>query len=245
MAGTARTAGTLRKWLDLCAAAAVLLVSAVFLWLQFSPSSQRPAAQRAKRELPPMPTRPVSIAGAPALGRVDSSVVMIEYSEMQCPFCQRFEADVWPQLKQEFVDTGKVQAFFRHFPLESIHPKALPAATALECASVQGRFWEMKDRLHQAPGRLDREHFLEAASALRLSPGPFSDCLDNQGASAVKASLAESKAAGVVSTPTFLFGRRVDGGRVEVIDRVVGAQPLAAFRTAVNAVLSKIAAGSE
>ncbi len=236
---------TLRKWLDLCAAAAVLLVSAVFLWFQFSPASQRPAAQRAKRELPPLPVEPLSVAGAPAVGQVGSSVVVIEYSEMQCPFCQRFELDVWPQFKKQFVDSGKVQVFFRHFPLESIHPKAFPAATALQCAALQDRFWQMKDLLLQAPGRLDREHFLEAAQDLRLSPSVFAECLNGPGASLVKASLAEAKAAGVVSTPTFLIGLRVGSDRVEVIDRVVGAQPLAAFTTAIDSAVSKIAARSK
>ncbi|MBI4090954.1 MAG: thioredoxin domain-containing protein, partial [Candidatus Komeilibacteria bacterium] len=77
-------------------------------------------------------------------GDVNAEVTLIEYSDFECPFCARFRPTVTQALAEY---QGKVRLVYRHFPLRSIHPQAQKAAEASECASEQGKFWEMHDKL--------------------------------------------------------------------------------------------------
>src|SRR5688572_17455870 len=79
--------------------------------------SQRPAQAAASG-----PVR-TSVAGAPILGRADAPVTIVEFSDYQCPFCQRFVTTTFPVLKKEYVDTGKVRYVFRDYPLDQLHPQ--------------------------------------------------------------------------------------------------------------------------
>src|SRR5207249_11662083 len=69
-------------------------------------------------------TAPVhmSVADVPMLGRADAPVTLVEFSDYECPFCQRFFAMTFPALKKDYVDTGKVRYVVRDFPLDQIHP---------------------------------------------------------------------------------------------------------------------------
>ncbi len=85
----------------------------------------------------------------PVLGNDDAKITIIEFSDFQCPFCKQFYTDTLPQLKSEYLDTGKAQLTFRHYPLTSIHPNAETAHRASECANEQGKFWEYHDLLFE------------------------------------------------------------------------------------------------
>lgn len=87
----------------------------------------------------------------PALGDKNAKVTIVEFADLECPFCRRFFLDTFPQLKKEYVDTGKAVMYFRHFPL-SFHPLALPFANASECANEQDKFWEMHDKIYKEQG---------------------------------------------------------------------------------------------
>jgi protein-disulfide isomerase len=81
----------------------------------------------------------------PVLGNTNAPVTLIEFSDYQCPFCERFFNGAEAQIKKEYVDTGKVKVYFRDFPLTQIHPGAQKAAEAARCASDQGKYWEYHD----------------------------------------------------------------------------------------------------
>ena len=91
----------------------------------------------------------INIAGAPTLGRADAPVTMIEFSDFECPFCQRYFKSTLPEIKRDYVDTGKVRYVFLDFPLEQMHAKARKAGEAAHCAAEQGKFWEMHDMLFE------------------------------------------------------------------------------------------------
>jgi len=100
---------------------------------------------------PPNPTPPTPTIDMQALldddefeGNEDAPVTIVEFSDFQCPFCSRFYSQTLPQLKENYIDTGKVKLIYRDFPL-SFHPEAQGAAEAGECASDQGKFWEFHD----------------------------------------------------------------------------------------------------
>lgn len=87
----------------------------------------------------------------PEFGDKNAKVIIIEFSDFECPFCKRFFTDTFPQIKKEYIDTGKVVMYYRHYPLP-IHPLAKPFAMASECANEQGKFWEFHDKIFQAQG---------------------------------------------------------------------------------------------
>lgn len=120
------------------------------------------------------------------------------FSDFQCPFCQRLAREVLPQLKPRAL-RGELRISYRHFPLKEIHPEALPAAIAAECAGAQGAFWPYHDLLMQ--GRLG--DYLGLARSLSLDLKAFATCLkDPQVAQRVEAERALALRLGLRGTPT-------------------------------------------
>ena len=76
----------------------------------------------------------------PIIGNKDAPITIIEFSDFQCPFCARFHLETLPQIMNEYIDKGQVKLIFRDFPIQSIHPNAVPASMAAECANEQGKF---------------------------------------------------------------------------------------------------------
>lgn len=83
---------------------------------------------------------------ARSLGPSEARVVLVEYSDFQCPACAQFS----PYLKEILQEHGtQIRLEYRHYPLINTHPYAIPAAIAAEAAGVQGKFWEMHDKLFE------------------------------------------------------------------------------------------------
>ncbi|MDP3941348.1 MAG: thioredoxin domain-containing protein [bacterium] len=95
----------------------------------------------------------VALGHLPPLGKDTAPVTMIEFSDLQCPFCLRFFQDSFPQIKKEYIDTGKVKFYYRQLPLIQLHPMAMSYAHATECANEQGKFWEMHDEIFTEQGQ--------------------------------------------------------------------------------------------
>lgn len=85
----------------------------------------------------------------PALGQTSAKVTLIEFSDYQCPFCERHFSQTEGQLKKDYIDTGKVKFYYRDFPLSQIHPGAQKSAEAARCAGDQNKYWEYHDSLFQ------------------------------------------------------------------------------------------------
>ncbi len=83
----------------------------------------------------------------PTMGDENAPIVMLEFSDFQCPFCGKFWAETLPQIEKNYVDTGKVLFVYKDFPLREIHPFAQKAAEAALCAGDEGNFWEYHDEL--------------------------------------------------------------------------------------------------
>lgn len=181
----------------------------------------------------------VRTAGAPALGKADARVVMVEFSDFECPFCGRFTAQTFPQLKAEYIDTGKIRYVFRNFPLEQIHPRAMKSAQAAECAHQQGKFWPMHDRLftnQQALGDADLDAH---AKAVGLNTSAFGQCLPGT-VGKIRSDLDEGSRGGISGTPGFFIGTTGADGNLRVLKRIVGAQPYANFKSALDEALNTL-----
>ncbi len=185
------------------------------------------------------PSGPVrtSVADAPMLGRADAPVTVVEFSDYQCPFCERFFATTLPALKKEYVDTGRVRYVFRDFPLEQLHPQARKAAEAAHCAGEHGKYWEMHDLLFQNQRALALPELAEHARAIGVDGAEFEACLSSgREAARVARGLADGAAVGVQGTPTFVVGRTKAGDVVEGTP-IRGAQPLEVFRRIIDQAL--------
>ncbi len=177
--------------------------------------------------LSPDPERPGYTLGGDAYkGDPDAELVVVEVSDFQCPFCQRHVLETQPTLDEAYVDTGRILWVFKHLPLP-IHPQAVDAAIASECAGDQGAFWPMHDLLFEtverwavdSPGSI----LIDVATQLGLDGASFAACLESR--SALERVLSDSNdLSGIIgSTPTFII---IQDGRAGVIE---GAQPLENF----------------
>jgi protein-disulfide isomerase len=126
---------------------------------------------------------------------------------------------------------------FRHLPLTQIHPFAMKASEAAECAERQGKFWEMHDRLFQDQKRLEESSLVERARQIGLNAAQFTACLAGEAASEVQKDAAGANALAVTGTPTFFLGSVESDGRVRVLERFSGAVPVAQFESALDKLL--------
>ena len=177
---------------------------------------------------PSAPTGPVDVAvndDDNIKGNPDAKVTIIEFSDFQCPFCQKFHPTV-QQALDEYGDN--VRWVYKHFPLDSIHPNARPAANAAECAGEQGKFWEYGDELFENQARLGVAYYKELAGTLGIGGSQFDNCVDsNKYANKVDADYQAGLAAGVQGTPaSFINGRLISG-----------AQPYSALKSTIDSVL--------
>ena len=179
---------------------------------------------------------PLKIDGATLRGSLDAPVVLMEWSDYQCPYCARAEREVLTTIHEKYVMTNRVLFAFRHYPLTKIHPQAAKAAEAALCAGQQGRFWEMHAGLFETPGKLAQSDLIMHAVALKLNKQQFADCLARNSMAGIVDEDAKSAIAfGLTGTPAFLVGRREADGRVRVTAVLKGARPLNDFTQAIEA----------
>jgi protein-disulfide isomerase len=176
--------------------------------------------------------------GEPTKGDKSARVVLVEFTDYQCPFCGRYVRDAYAQIEAEYIKTGKLRYVIREFPLESIHPQAFKAAEAALCAGDQGKYWELHDRLFANQRALAPEQLAAHAQAVGADEAKFNECLQRGVKTAkVRKDLDDGLKAGVTGTPAFFVGV-ADGGTVKVARVVKGAVPFAAFKEAIDAVLA-------
>jgi protein-disulfide isomerase len=175
------------------------------------------------------PGQPHRQAGDPyAVGRVDAPVVMIEYSDFQCPFCGRFARETKPRLIREYVDSGVLRIEWRNFPV--FGPESRAAARAGYAAALQGRFWQFHDLLYAKPHRRNAGDFASGRLMdwARQAGVPDlerfrRDMNSEETREAVQNDWDEGYQVGAMSTPTFLINGKP----------LLGAQPFKEFADAI------------
>lgn len=142
-------------------------------------------------------------AGGHTHGNENAKVSIVEFSDFQCPAC----GAAYPAVEQAFSQySDKVKFTYRHFPLSSLHPYAQKAAEASECASEQGKFWEMYDKLFQNQQNLKIGDLKQYAASIGLDSAQFNSCLDaGKYASKVASDYSFALSIGLNSTPTFFI----------------------------------------
>jgi protein-disulfide isomerase len=165
-------------------------------------------------------------ADDPVFGPASAAVEIVEFSDFQCPFCQRL-TDTLEQLKSEFG--SDIRLVFKDYPLPN-HAQAFKAAEAGNCAKEQGKFWELHDMMFSRQSELGVDDLKRHARELGMDQDAFDACLDSgRFAERVNADLTAGQQYGVSSTPTvFINGRAV-----------MGAAPFAMFSAIIREELDR------
>jgi protein-disulfide isomerase len=170
----------------------------------------------------------ISIKDVPTKGTDNAKVVIVEYSDFQCPFCKRGK-DMLPQILKDYK--GKVKIAYKQLPLKN-HNWAMPAAIASVCAYQQGndKFWALHDKLFDSQKDItlenSKEKFNQYAKEVGLDTKKFDACLNSKEAAAVvDTQMKEAVEIGVQSTPTFVVnGMIVPGANPEGLKSAIEIQ---------------------
>jgi protein-disulfide isomerase len=183
----------------------------------------------------------ISIDDDPIIGNPNAPITIVEFSDFQCPFCARFHTQTLPSLLGEYIEQGKVKLVFRDFPIQSIHPNALSASVAAECANDQNKFREMHDALFENQNNWNRLETIDAlssfsqyASDIQLDQESFDSCLNSgKHIPEIQNDLNDGRDYGVSGTPGFFVGNDQIG-----FVELKGAQPFESFKKVIDAQLN-------
>jgi protein-disulfide isomerase len=168
----------------------------------------------------------IDIAGRPVRGNANAKVVVVNYDDLQCPYCSVVHETLFPQLLKEYGD--RVAFIYKDFPLAEIHPWAIHAAVDADCLAAQNgdAYWDFVDSTHANRQEISAEKGLPTQFAaldhaalaegdkFHLDANKLQSCVKEQKDEAVRASMKEGDALGVNGTPTmFINGQMVDGAR--------------------------------
>ena len=173
------------------------------------------------------------------LGDPDAPVTIVEFSDYQCPYCRSFYNGAYKQIKEKYIDTGKVNFVYRDFPLD-FHSGAIPAATAAECAREQegdemyylmhDKIFEGQNLLGQGTVEIPNESLFAYAQELDLDSSEFKTCFESgKYDDEINADYLVGQQLGISGTPGFIL----NGKRIE------GAQPFEVFEAAIETALSE------
>lgn len=159
----------------------------------------------------------------PVFGHESAPITIIVFSDYECPYCQRWHNEVWPQLNAAYPD--QIRLVYRDFPLYNIHSNAGPAAEAANCAGDQNQYWEFHHLLLSGDNNLGLETYQRYATTLGLDMNLFNDCIESKKyESEVNADYTYAVGLGIQSTPTFFINGIA----------LIGAQPFDAFREVID-----------
>jgi protein-disulfide isomerase len=166
----------------------------------------------------------IDVSGRPTRGAKGAKVVVVNYDDLECPFCSRMHATLFPQILKEYGD--RVTFIYKDYPLSEIHPWAIHAAVDANCLAAQNAeaYWDFADEIHANPREISNQPSPEARFSeldrLTLLQGQkhnldtvkLQACVKAQDEGAVRASMKEGDTLGVSATPTlFINGQKIDG----------------------------------
>ncbi len=175
------------------------------------------------------------------MGEEDAPIVMIEFSDYQCPFCRKFYNETLPRIKENYIDTGLVKLVYRDLPLVGLgHTDATPAANAAECAREQegddmyfkfhDKIFEGQNILGQGTVKIPEESLYAYAEDLDLDMDTFFSCQENLDFNnEIQADLDTARANGMNGTPSFVINGQT----------LVGAQPYEVFESIFSQILNQ------
>ncbi|HEY3883710.1 MAG TPA: thioredoxin domain-containing protein [Vicinamibacterales bacterium] len=205
-------------------------------------AAMQPQAPRPQAPPPPTTGTVTGLKGF-ALGRADAPLTMVEFTDLQCPYCRQYVTSTFGEIRKNWIDTGKLRYISRDFPL-SIHPEAMPAARAARCAGEQGKFWEMRTTLMSNANLLNPDYITKTAQGLKLDMKAFASCAaSDKYDTDIESDYLEGLRLGITGTPTFVVGKTTADTLAGPM--IVGAFPYLVFDQKLRDVMASIATGAK
>jgi protein-disulfide isomerase len=200
------------------------------------PAQAEPAPQQPQQNYP----LEIVLGDAPRIGDPDAPIILVEFTDYQCPFCSRHFQETYPQILEQYIETGVVQYVFKDFPLKSIHPQAAKAAEAARCAGDQNAYLAMHDILFERQSEWGVSNpipiFASYAEEIGLDGEELTQCLEsNKYQAAVDADLQQGVELGVTGTPAFFMNGYP----------LSGAQPINVFQQGIDTLLAGLEQNAE
>jgi protein-disulfide isomerase len=172
-----------------------------------------------------------------SLGREEAPITLLEFSDYQCPFCRAFDAEIFPEIRKEFIDSGKMRFVSLDLPLPQ-HPQAWITAEAVRCAGDQGKYWELRGALLTDQSSASEDLIKSAASLLSLDVNRLQICMSSHvHKNEIEEDVADADALQINGTPTFVLGRTLQGTLEGTILR--GVMPYPALRERIDETLRR------
>ncbi len=159
------------------------------------------------------------------LGKDDAPLTLVEFADYQCPYCRKFHIDTLPELRKNYIDTGKLRFVAMDLPLGR-HQNATRAAVSALCAGEQHKFWEMRDTLIVHADNLAEDAIVGYAQKLELDTTEMRSCVTSpRYLPTIYRDIMQAEAVGIYATPSFVLGKT---GKSEMVGFAIeGAPPYA------------------
>lgn len=183
--------------------------------------------------------RVISIVGSPSKGNKAAEVILVEFSDYQCPFCARHFRETMPRIANDYIKTSKIRYVFRDFPIEAIHPGATKRHVMAHCAGEQDKHWNMHDLLFGSQQQPDFNSVAEYSQMTGIDSKTFLDCVGSEKyADTVRRNFADGQKAAVRGTPSFFLGVALpDGNQMHAKWMIRGAVPYVVFSETIEKLL--------
>ncbi len=212
---------------------------------QTTQGATAPTQQAPQAAAPTQPSGPVKVASAdaPVLGNKNAPVTLIEFSDYECPFCKRSFDQLLPELKKNYIDSGKLKLVYRNLPLP-FHQNAHKEAEAALCARDQGgdaTYFKFHDQIFTKTTSngtgLALDQLPVIAGNIGLNVSQFQQCLDSgKHKDYVDKDIAYATQVSANGTPTWFVGKSTPDGTIDG-QIIVGAQPFSAFQPTIDNLL--------
>jgi protein-disulfide isomerase len=236
----------LQRKLSKSASATALLVlgmglgsAGTFLLQTYTSTSTGAKPAKQKERIQPKLTTDLLLEGEPSLGSPHAPLTIVEFSDFECSYCQKFHQIVLPKLKQQYIDTGLVRFIHKDLPLP-FHSQALSAAAASRCAGEQNKYWTLYKALFDAQNCLGCKGVVAIAHEQGINTNKLQACMNRKVTTMlINANLSEAQLHGIRATPTFVIGPTLTDNthRGEIIE---GARPWAQFKTMLDQQLTAL-----
>lgn len=178
--------------------------------------------------------RKVNFGDGITLGDQNAEYAVIEFTDLLCPFCEKFHKDTFSKIKTELIDNGELLYVARELPLHTLHPQAPMAAVFARCAGDQDGYWDAKDIIFENRSTFNAETMMEEIVVDGLDYDVLADCIDGSDVKrSVQGSLNYAVQLGLQSTPTLLIGRNLGDGIVDIV-KMSGAKDFETFLEALE-----------
>lgn len=178
--------------------------------------------------------RKVNFNDGIALGNENAEYAVIEFTDLLCPFCERFHKETFSRIKSELIDKGELLYVARELPLHQLHPQAPMAAVFARCAGEQDSYWEAKDIIFENRTTFQATTMMEEIKIDGVDYELLAECIDGSDVKrSVQGSLNYAVSLGLSSTPTLLIGKNLGDGIVDIV-KMSGAKDFETFLEALE-----------